>query len=279
MAFADTSSGPVSSRRWDFGDGGTSRGRSPEHVWSAPGFYTVSLTVGSQGDSDTESRKLLVESAAPAGTCVSDAETLCLQDSRFEVALEWWTADDQRGVGRVVHEGTNDSGLFWFFGAANWEMLVKVLDGCSVNGHAWVYGASATTLGYSLMVTDTVAGGVKEYRNEPGEQAAAFTTARRSRAPAPAALRSPHRLRPTRATRPALRPGARRQPRAVRRRPRLRRHGRRRHTSWTPPPCDEAAPTRRAGPAAAPKTVSAPSETGGCTETATAMCCRAAATK
>ncbi len=81
-------------------------------MWSVPGFYTVSLTVSSQGDSDTESRKVLVESAAPAGTCVSDAETLCLRDSRFSVALEWWTADDQRGVGCAIHEGTNDSGLF-----------------------------------------------------------------------------------------------------------------------------------------------------------------------
>ncbi len=175
VSFDDTSSGPVSSRRWNFGDGGTSRGRSPEHTWSVPGFYTVSLTVSSQGDSDTESRKLLVESAAPAGTCVSDAETLCLRDSRFSVALEWWTADGQRGVGSVVHEGTNDSGLFWFFGAANWELLIKVLDGCSVNGHVWVYGASATTLGYSLTVTDTVTGAVRAYRNEPGEQAPAFT--------------------------------------------------------------------------------------------------------
>ncbi len=175
VSFDDTSGGPVSSRRWDFGDGGTSRDVSPEHAWSVPGFYTVSLTVGSQGRADTESRKVLVTSNTPAGTCVSDAETLCLQDSRFSVALEWWTADDQRGVGSVVHEGTNDSGLFWFFGAANWELLVKVLDGCSVNGHVWVYGASATTLGYSLKVTDTVTRAVRVFRNEPGEQAPAFT--------------------------------------------------------------------------------------------------------
>ncbi len=178
VAFDDTSSGPVSSRRWNFGDGGTSRGRSPEHAWSVPGFYTVSLTVGGQGSSDTASRKVLVESNAPAGTCVSNAETLCLQDSRFSVALEWWTADGQRGVGRVVHEGTNDSGLFWFFGTTNWELLVKVLDGCSVNGHVWVFGASATTLGYSLTVTDTATGTVREVRNKPGEQAPAFIDSR-----------------------------------------------------------------------------------------------------
>ncbi len=178
VSFQDTSSGAVTRRTWDFGDGTTSRSRSPERAWSAPGFYTVSLTVSGRDGSATVSRTLLIEAADPAGTCTADSETLCLQDSRFSVTMDWWTADGadaRRGAGKVVHEGTNDSGLFWFFSAVNWELLVKVLDGCSVNGRMWVYGASATTLGYSLKVTDTVTGAVQEYRNEPGEQAEAFT--------------------------------------------------------------------------------------------------------
>ncbi len=178
LSFLDRSSGAVTSRTWNLGDGTTSRSRSLEHAWSVPGFYTVSLTVSGQGPSSTVSRKVLVEAADPVGACAADGETLCLQDSRFSVKMDWWTehgADGERGAGKVVHEGTNDSGLFWFFSAVNWELLVKVLDGCSVNGRMWVYGASATTLGYSLKVTDTVTGAVQEYRNEPGRQAEAFT--------------------------------------------------------------------------------------------------------
>ncbi len=178
VSFRDGSSGAVTSRTWNFGDGATSRSRSLEHAWTVPGFYTVSLTVSGQGPSSTVSRKVLVEAADPVGACAADAETLCLQDSRFSVTMDWWTedgADGRRGAGKVVHEGTNDSGLFWFFSSVNWELLVKVLDGCSVNGRMWVYGASATTLGYSLTVTDTVTGAAREYRNEPGRQAEAFT--------------------------------------------------------------------------------------------------------
>ena len=55
----------------------------------------------------------------------------------------------------MVPKATKDSGLFRFFDADNWEMLVKVLDGCTINGHHWVYGASTTDLGYSIVVTDT----------------------------------------------------------------------------------------------------------------------------
>jgi len=54
-------------------------------------------------------------------------------------------------------------------------VLIKVLDGCAVNGHVWVFGASPTDLGYVIRVTDTAAGTVKEYRNEPGAPAPAIT--------------------------------------------------------------------------------------------------------
>jgi len=57
-----------------------------------------------------------------------------VQDSRFEVKMNWWKADGKSGVGRVVEEGIDDSGLFRLFGPENWEVLIKVLDGCTTNG-------------------------------------------------------------------------------------------------------------------------------------------------
>ncbi len=176
VSFEDTSAGTVSSRTWSFGDGKASRSRAPRHVWAVPGFYTVSLTVSGGGRSDTASRTVLVEAADPAGSCAADSDTRCLQQSRFSLAVDWWTADGEaRRAGKVVRVGTDDSALFRFFSPTNWELLLKVLDGCSVNGHVWVFGASATTLGYSTQVTDTVTGAMKEYRNEPGSLSAAIT--------------------------------------------------------------------------------------------------------
>jgi hypothetical protein len=68
-----------------------------------------------------------------------------------------------------------DSGAFWFFGFSNWEMLVKVLDGCGVNGHFWVFAAGSTDLEYTLRVTDTSTGNVQEYFNPLGGTATAIT--------------------------------------------------------------------------------------------------------
>ena len=178
VEFADTSTGPAGWRRWEFGDGSASSLRRLAHSWSEPGFYEVTLLVSDGTRESTSSRVFLVESNSPAGTCESSAERRCLQDSRYAVAVEWRKPDGESGAGSVVHAGTNDSGLFTFFSRENWEILIKVLDGCAVNGHVWVYGASTTDLGYTIQVTDTVTGTVKEYRNEPGLPAAAITDAR-----------------------------------------------------------------------------------------------------
>ena len=177
VTFQDTSGGGFYSRLWDFGDGSTSRGADPVHRWSAPGFYRVTLTLGDGVHESAASMLFLVEAARPAGQCVSDETTRCLRDSRFAVEAEWFLADGRRGSAAVVPEGTNDSALFRFFDSANWEVLLKILDGCAINQAVWVFAASTTDLGYSIRVTDTVTNQVRVYSNEPGTPAAAVTDA------------------------------------------------------------------------------------------------------
>ena len=108
------------------------------------------------------------------GSCQADPETLCLQDSRFAVKVNWWNGNGESGVGRIVEAGTDESGMFQFFDADNWEILIKVLNGCGINGRMWVLGASTTDLGYRIVVTDTVTGESRSYENEPGQPAPAI---------------------------------------------------------------------------------------------------------
>ena len=49
----------------------------------------------------------------------------------------------------------DESGLLHFFGRDNVEVLVKVLDGCAINGHRWVFVAPVTTLAFRLRVRRT----------------------------------------------------------------------------------------------------------------------------
>ncbi len=108
------------------------------------------------------------------GPCRPDVERVCLRDSRFEVRAQWWQPGGASGAGFAVPESTDDSGLFRFFDSRNWEVLIKVLDGCANNGHVWVLGASTTDLGYRISVTDTVTGERRQYENQPGRPAPAI---------------------------------------------------------------------------------------------------------
>jgi|CXWL01.1.fsa_nt_gi hypothetical protein len=112
-----------------------------------------------------------VASAATV-VCVPSATTLCLGGGRFALSVDWETPTAS-GTGKVVELASADSGLFWFFAAENWELLVKVLDGCAINQHFWVFSAATTNVAYELEVRDLVAGTRQVYRNEQGTLAAA----------------------------------------------------------------------------------------------------------
>ncbi|MCH7228614.1 DUF1566 domain-containing protein [Haloferula sp. A504] len=62
VAFTDASTGVVGSHAWSFGDGGSSSDANPVHVFTAPGVYSVSLTVtGPEGsDSTTQADAITV---------------------------------------------------------------------------------------------------------------------------------------------------------------------------------------------------------------------------
>ena len=56
VQFNDTSTGEVITRSWSFGDGNTSTKQNPTHTYTAPGNYTVNLTVSAPTGSNTLSR-------------------------------------------------------------------------------------------------------------------------------------------------------------------------------------------------------------------------------
>ncbi|MEM8934517.1 MAG: hypothetical protein AAGE94_25210 [Acidobacteriota bacterium] len=68
-----------------------------------------------------------------------------------------------------------DSGVMYFFERGNWELLVKVLDGCVLNDHHWVFFAATTNVEFTLTITDTEAGVTRTWFNPLGRQADAIT--------------------------------------------------------------------------------------------------------
>jgi DNA-binding beta-propeller fold protein YncE len=97
--------------------------------------------------------------------CGASSDVLCLEGDRFAVEAEWRIPSGETGAGHAV-ELTDDTGYFWFFDAANVEVVVKVLDAC-VPGFQrfWVFASGLTNVEVELTVTDTESNEVKVYTN------------------------------------------------------------------------------------------------------------------
>ena len=118
------------------------------------------------------------------GTCVTSATTLCIDDApddrRFEVTVDFDTSlnGGTSGQGKAIplsSLGIRRGGLFWFFDPTNPELLIKILNGCSINGNYWIFWSAGTTVGLELTVNDTVTGRTKVYLDPDGSTALPIT--------------------------------------------------------------------------------------------------------
>ena len=88
-------------------------------------------------------------SGQSGAACTPGPTTLCLNGGRFRVTAFYATPDGVSGPGMGVGL-TGDSGYFWFFDAANIELVVKVLDACTL-GNFWVFAGGLTNVGVTLI--------------------------------------------------------------------------------------------------------------------------------
>ena len=94
-----------------------------------------------------------------AFTCVPSSTTTCLLNGRFQVRVKRGTVYQQ------VIPATSQTAFFSFFSPDNLEIFVKVLDGTALNSKYWVFYGSMTDQTYTVEVTDSVTGLVKNYPN------------------------------------------------------------------------------------------------------------------
>ena len=106
--------------------------------------------------------------------CMPRTTKLVLDDN-VEVSVCYATAEGVVGEGSAGLWASGQAGLLWFGDRANAEVLVKVLNGCLINGHRWVFVGAASDLAFNLEVRDSE-GRTWTYRNPQGELASARDT-------------------------------------------------------------------------------------------------------
>ena len=107
--------------------------------------------------------------------CEETATARCLLGGRFRATVTWRDFQNRTGAGRVAPRGSADSALFWFFDPANFEILVKMVEGCEENGHYWVFAAGTTDVEHLLEVTDLATGEIFLAANPLGQASSAVT--------------------------------------------------------------------------------------------------------
>ncbi len=151
--------------RWSFGDGSTgAEGPRVQHTFPRPGTFRVAALVSDGRTSRSAGLEVTVE--AGGDRCAS-GEVLCLGDGRFEVTATWRTPDGTSGPAQV-RSLTRDTGYLWFFGEDNVEVVVKVLDACTLNDRFWVFLAGLTNIEVKVAVRDVVSDEVVTYTNRQG---------------------------------------------------------------------------------------------------------------
>lgn len=117
-------------------------------------------------DLDGEARRAPWDRGADE-VSIGDRPSLSLADGRYRVAAQFDT-------GKVTGDAqprflTDDSAFFTFLNANNVEAVLKVLNGCPVNGRVWVFGTGLTNLETAIRIEDRDTGEVWTHLNPSGQ--------------------------------------------------------------------------------------------------------------
>ena len=116
--------------------------------------------------------------------CEPSSTVLCIDsqqgDRRFAVRLHFDSAlgggvEGDANVRSLSSLGISKGGILSFTDTSNPEVLVKILNGCSITNHFWVFYAATTTLGFELTVVDTKTGASRRYVNPDNHPATTIT--------------------------------------------------------------------------------------------------------
>ena len=127
-----------------------------------------------QGNSATR-LPIALPSVAPR-TCVAGPNTTCLVDGRFEVKIDFLNQfanppapGSMLGAKLLPGSQNPDTGIFGFGNAQAIEAVVRIQDARPFGLNRFdIYYGGMTDVEYTVTVTDTVAGTVRQYRNPPG---------------------------------------------------------------------------------------------------------------
>lgn len=164
-------------RRWEYGNPGGKTADTASDTTAFPCHAAAASWAPSGGGRGGSVDGLVgLRGSVPARrTAAAAAETDCTPEGPaltlrggYQVSMCYETYDGAVGQARDWGLDSSQSALLYFFDRDNVEVLIKVLDGCGVNGHRWVFVAPVTDLAFNLHV-ESPSGERWTHRNRLGQ--------------------------------------------------------------------------------------------------------------
>lgn len=141
-------------------------GIGTSHVINFPATVAQNWYVVTSGfnSGDEGSYSVTITCAAPAtrvlpasdfNLAFTDGRIHALRGGRFEVSATWRDFGSNTGSMFFVPMGSDESGIGTFFGPTNFEVSIKVIDGCGLNNRYWVFYSATTNVEFTITVRDT----------------------------------------------------------------------------------------------------------------------------
>ena len=126
VQFTDQSTGDITSRSWDFGDGQTSTSVNPSHTYQNVGTYTVILSLTGSGGANTKTLNNYIEVFTTGTNLITNPEfdhgmdnwyTYLQHDSRYTMSIDNnYVLSGQNSLKYVIEEGGTQDWYITVFG-------------------------------------------------------------------------------------------------------------------------------------------------------------------
>ncbi len=105
---------------------------------------------------------------AISGSCVPNETTLCLFGNRFQVTSQYETYGSSTFVSATATPFSDNTGFFTTVTPGNVDVVVKMVNFCSLNNSWSAYIGGTTDLGVRINITDTLTGSTYNATNSLG---------------------------------------------------------------------------------------------------------------
>jgi hypothetical protein len=143
---------------------------------AADSTYTFRVRARNEGGDSAYTSEASAKTLVAVGACVASDTTVCLLSDRFRVTIDYlnqFANPPQAGKLRTARLLTGvqnpDTATFGFGSAQNIEVVVRIQDTRPFGLNRFdVYFGGMTDVEYTVTITDTTTGTVRQYRNPPG---------------------------------------------------------------------------------------------------------------